>query len=543
MRFALINNFSFELSAALPSAAIDFSPPEEVVTALQSFKTAEDEVIALTLFTVDGLGVENKRETVYVTSINTETGVVEIDRAQEGTLAANFLAGDTVEARLTAAMLKNMPQGMTGDVTGQPIKGKVAFGAGYTDGGDTYPPAQSVADRAVALGVGSMASNASATAIGAAFEGTIGGAATSIQGAQASGSGSTALGTGSVTSADLSTAIGYGSMAGGEKAVAIGDGSSSYGDSAAAIGKDAYANGDNSVALGFGASTYGVGSVALSGAYVSGENSIGFGDQCSVYSNYSVAFLGSANGLHAVSIGQDSNAQAERATALGYDAQANAVDTVCLGSGANANSTKAIAVGAGAAANPPQAIVVGPDASSQAPENIAIGAGATAAPPYSIALGRSALTQMTGGLQINALSYLPATYNQTGEDAGPPPPVTRQSAFQVIIGTDSLDLASAASEETLAIPDGGLLFIDSIDVVITSASGAGGAPAVEVGATSADPDEFLAAGAVTKTTVGGRDTFEPLSRDGTSSLYVSVATAGTGTYAAKVIIRGYVALL
>ena len=85
-----------------------------------------------------------------------------------------------------------------------------------------------------------------------------------------------------------------------------------------------------------------------------------------------------------------------------------------------------------------------------------------------------------------------------------------------------------------------MMFVDAFDVVIVEASGATGAPEIQIGPDDADPADYLAATVITKTAMGGRETFEPLTSDGVTTLRVSVVTAGTGTLSAKVVVRGYV---
>ncbi|BBI51119.1 hypothetical protein HORIV_35400 [Vreelandella olivaria] len=71
-------------------------------------------------------------------------------------------------------------------------------------------------------------------------------------------------------------------------------------------------------------------------------------------------------------------------------------------------------------AQPPGVTALGTGAQGLAPETVAAGLEATAQAPYSIALGRGAAAAITGGLAINAVSYLPATYDQTGSLQGHP---------------------------------------------------------------------------------------------------------------------------
>ncbi|WGI23623.1 hypothetical protein QEN58_09660 [Halomonas alkaliantarctica] len=111
---------------------------------------------------------------------------------------------------------------------------------------------------------------------------------------------------------------------------------------------------------------------------------------------------------------------------------------------------------------------------------------------------------------------------------------------QVIFGTYPIDLTNDTANAVIELPANTLLLPDAIDVVIVESDGAGGTPEIQVGPNDAEPDSYLATTAINTTAIGGRETFEPLTRDGMTSLRVSVVIAGTGTLSAKVVVRGYV---
>ena len=537
MRFGFINNFAAQIAAPLTDTATEV----ELSTGADAIATllGNADAVALTLFATDSQGNETKREVVYATAATPP--MVTIERAKEDTTPVAFSAGDGTEARLTASVLNNMPQGVTGFVP-PGYGGAVALGAAYEDDGQSFQAAQAVALGALALGSGAYATDKSAVAIGGALFAALSwdSEPVSVGAAQANGAGSVAIGPGAEASASLSVAVGDGSRAYGVRALALAGGS---------------ANGEASVAMGGGSNSQGQGAVAFSGAYASGLHAFAHGPEANSGGDYVITFFGSAYADRAIVLGAQATVNATDGIAIGVGAAANAPESVAMGKGASASgegvtavgrnadasSPKSSAFGDGASAQPPGVTSLGAAAAGLSPETVAAGAGAQAQAPYSVALGRSAAAAVPGGLAVNALSYLPAAYDQTGEFAGPPPTATRQAAMQVVIGTVALDLTDGAGVATLELPAGAILLPDAFDVVIVESDAPGGAPEIQIGPDDATPDAYLAATPVTKTAVGGRESHTPLVTDGITALRVAVVTAGAGTaYKIKVVVRGYV---
>jgi len=535
MRFGFLNNFAAQL--AIPVA--DDATEIELSTGAEAIAMALEnaDAVALTLFVVDAQGNETKREVVYATAV-TES-VVSVAREQEGSSAATFAAGDDVESRLTAAPLQQMLQGVAGTMpTG--IAGAIALGSAYEHEDQTFGPAQAVAPGALALGSESYATSDAAVALGGKLYAALlsDGDPVLVNAAQANGVGAVAIGAGAQANRGLSVAIGDGAEASAVRATAIAGGSA-YEEGAVAIGPQSQSYGENAFAAG--------------GGQAYGDNSFSFGAGSYSSSHNTITFLGGqAYGLFSIAMGDGSYTGGEKsfalggqcygiyAIAIGDESTATAPNSIALGKGAGAQSEESIAIGFEASATPPQTVSLGPGVSCSAPEAAAIGAGAKAQTPYSIALGRSSATTIVGGLQVNALSYLPAAYDKTGENAGPPPTASRQAAMQAVVGTDALDVTDSAAVATIELPANTVLLPDAFDVVVVESDGAGGSPEIQIGPDDTAPAGYMAATAISKTAVGGRDVFEPLSGDGITTLRASVVTAASGTLLVKVVVRGYV---
>lgn len=537
MRFGYINNLATQIAAPLTDAS------EEVQLSAGASRIAaaleHADAVALTLFATDSQGNETKREVVYATAVS--GAVVTISRAKETTEPQPFSAGDGVEARLTAASLNNMLQGVAGYVA-PGYAGAVALGPAYEHDGQSFSAAQAVALGALALGSGAYATGNSAVAIGGTLFAALSwdSEPVSVDAAQANGVGSVAIGPGAEASASLSVAVGDGSRAYGVRALAMAGGS---------------ANGEASVAMGEGSNSQGYGAVALSGAYASGLHAFAHGPDANTSGDYAIALFGSAYADHAIVIGVQAAVNATEGIAIGMGAEANAPESMAMGKGAAANAPGTTAVGRaadassphssafgdGAKAQPPGVTALGAGAEGWSPEVVALGMAAQALAPYSVALGCAAEANIPGGMALNALSYLPAAYRQAGEYAGPPPTATRQAAMQVVIGTVALDLTDSAAVATVELPPNALLLPDAFDVIVVESDTAGGAPEIQIGPDDTAPADYLAATPVANTAVGGRETHAPLVTDGITALRVAVVTAGTGTaYKVKVVVRGYV---
>lgn len=271
------------------------------------------------------------------------------------------------------------------------------------------------------------------------------------------------------------------------------------------------------VAIGDGTevATYGV--AVGAGAKTWEEESVAIGKYCS------------SIGSRATTINTNWTNVGEQAVALGWWALIGAETpdadfSVAIGSSATASADNAVVVGNHAYARP------------NAENSVAIGVGARAS--------------VKGGFRLNAIPYLSADPDSDEIDAvnagfldavATQDAISRRVSQQVVIETDPLDLTDDTAAVTLDLPAGTMLFLDSIDVVVVGSDTPGGSPEITVGPDDVTPAAYLAATAVGKTAVGGRETHDPLVLDGVTNLRVAVETAGTGTtYQAKVVFRGYV---
>lgn len=522
MRFGFLNNFAAQLAAPVADDATEI----ELSTGAEAIATALEnaDAVALTLFATDSQGNETKREVVYATAV-TES-VVAVEREQEDSTVATFTAGDGVESRLTAAPLQQMLQGIAGTMpTG--VAGAIALGGAYEHEGEAFGPAQAVATGALALGSGSYTVGDAAVAIGGKMYAALSsdGAPVLVDAAKAYGAGAVAIGSGALATEGLGVALGDGSRSHGVRAVAI---------------AGAMATGERSCAIGANSNSQGEDSFAAAGGYASGKGAIALGADVDSGGESSFVVLGSSYSDAAIVIGVGAGVNAPEGLALGVNAEANGPASIVIGKGSQANSEGAMAMGRNAMASSPGSLAMGDGAQANPPEVTAIGIGANARTPYSVALGRSAATTVTGGLQTNALSYLPSLYDQTGENAGPPPTASRQAAMQVVVGTDALDVTDSAAVATIELPANTILLPDAFDVVVAESEGAGGSPEIQIGPDDTAPAGYLGPTPISKTSVGGREVFDPLSGDGITALRASVVTAATGTLSVKIVVRGYV---
>lgn len=507
MRYAFLNNFSQILAADLAAGATTLTL--DGGGSLLSNASA-DLVYTLTLVEKNGDGKEVGWEIVHVTGASGND--LTIERGKEGTTDAAWPTGTQVGMRVTAGVMDSLMWTLL-------VKG-VATGSGIAIGGedaaDLVAAAGAYADRSMALMPGSEATETDAFA---------------------AGNGSGAYG---VRAFALAAGSAY-----GDDATAVGVGSESYGNRSCALA-GGYAYADDSFAAGLNARATGLQSAALFGGQATGDESFAWGDGAI------------ASGFGAIALCSAADAYGDRAVSIGFSATAGE-DSIAIGSGASATqgagTGTGMALGKNASAAPgtcawgedaqaqaPAGMAAGKGASSMAPENVAWGVGAAVMTPYSVALGAYARNaNVPGGFQLNAISYLPATPDDTGTYAGPPPSATRRASQQVVIATDALDLTDDTDAVTLALPPNTMLFIDAIDVIITGSDTPGGSPEITVGPDAGSPAAYLAATPVGKTAVGERETYSPPVTDGVTSLRVATTTAGTGTtYQAKIVFRGYV---
>ncbi|MBR2512764.1 MAG: hypothetical protein IKE45_01865 [Halomonas sp.] len=520
MRFEFLNNFATQIAApvAEPDTTIELSTGADLIAAALQ----DADAVALT----DSQGNETKREVVYVTAVS--AGVVTVERGQEGATPQTFNPGDGAEARLTAASLANMEQGLSGLVPAS-ARGAIALGVEVTQEGEAFPRAQAVAEGALAFGADASATGTGSVALGSGFNASLtwNGDLILSQGAKANGTGAVAIGAGAQANTGRAVAIGSGSDSSGLASFALAGGGS-YGTRTVAIGEGAQAYGDDTLALGEGAYTGGNKAFALFG-YTTEDYSLSIGEGSNV------------SGSESVAVGRNAQVNAPAAIALGLGATVNAEGGTAVGRNTDVSSPKSSAFGDGATAQPPGVTVVGAGAAGRNVNVVAVGTASEGQGAYSVALGSYAVAGVSGGMAVNALSYLPAEYVHTAEYGAPPPTATRQAAMQVVVGTAALDLTDETGSVTVEMPPNTLFLPDTFDVVVVDADGAGGLPEIQIGPDGSSPAEYLAATPVTKTAVGGRETHTPLVTDGVTTLRVSVASAGTGTaYQVKIIVRGYV---
>ena len=261
-----------------------------------------------------------------------------------------------------------------------------------TGSGTVGPGPDASGERSIAEGDGALGQDGTLLAQGAAATGAasiaIGGARYHIDGhvdgAQATG--------------DWSVAIGAGSKATNIEATAVGTTAVASGMYASAFGHDAKALGDNSSAFGTGALAEGKSAVSI--GYQSRAN----GANSTAVGNNATAQLDDA-----VALGDSSKVYAAGGTAIGTDAtvQLNATDATALGKGAKANAENAVAIGASSEAAKENAIAIGNKARAQTENNIVIGNNAvTFGGKNGIALGDSSSVAARDSLALGANSEI-----------------------------------------------------------------------------------------------------------------------------------------
>ena len=235
------------------------------------------------------------REIVKVTARSGTTWTVE--RGQEGTTAALWDAGVSVEARVTAGTLAAF-------VAGQALMAyNAAGGDAIGQGAISMQPARA-ASSSVALGAGSIAigENSAAAEDNAIAVG---------YNAGATAWGSIAIGASTAASGDLAVAVGNGADA-ARDGVALGRMAYALSRGAIAIGRDAYSdtNSDDAVALG---------NAAYCGANAPGASALGRWSYANAESSTAVGDTSYANGLAATAMGFEARAEAEKSLAIGAD--------------------------------------------------------------------------------------------------------------------------------------------------------------------------------------------------------------------------------
>lgn len=267
---------------------------------------------------------------------------------------------------------------------------------------------------------------------------------------------------------------------------------------------------------------------------------IGRGTTATGGQSIAIGDIVSASGAASISIGRNTQSVGAHAVAMGDNSTAFEDEAVALGFNAVAGSEQAVALGSESKAYAPRTAALGFNAQCSSPAAVAVGASATANPPASVALGAGAVCDVLGGFSFHGLPYLPSEYQHTSELQSYAPDSTRQASMQVVIATTEIDLASGSSNAALQLPPNTIFLIDSLDWITTASSSPGGAPQIQVGTDDINNNNLLAATEITATGLHERQTFDPLHSNGVASVYVSVATAGTGTLTGKLVVRGYV---
>ncbi|WP_301585020.1 hypothetical protein [Halomonas alkaliantarctica] len=263
-------------------------------------------------------------------------------------------------------------------------------------------------------------------------------------------------------------------------------------------------------------------------------------------------------------------------TALGRQSFAGTRAAVAVGTNATAEGVLSTAVGNLAVAKERFSQVLGGHSFAFAEGGTVLGSCSVALAENSVAMGSGAVSTLMFGRKSTAIPYLShegyptpdplikgyvmandLTYREVIEAAivrATPFPgsiqvpqelsaaldTVGQISEQVVLGSNLIDLTDVNSTAAITLPDRAMLFVDAIDVVIMEASGAGGSPVIQLSPYPGTPNTYLSNATITKLSVGGRETFTPDNEDGTQMLFISVASAGTGTLKAKVVVRGYV---
>lgn len=221
-----------------------------------------------------------------------------------------------------------------------------------------------------------------------------------------------------------------------------------------------------------------------------------------------------AAGAYSVTVGTNSFA-VEGGTAVGYNAYAPESSvavgnfagdwqsySVTVGSNSNVYAISGIALGSSAVAG------VNGDATKE--RITAIGSDID---------NRVSRTHALGGMSI-------ARRAQTGWSSATE---WAYSSQETCVFSEEIDLKTVANDVlSITMPTGSTFFPDETGLIITTASGATGGPQVSFGITG-NTTSVVAQTATSKTTVGGRTKFTPISGDAVSSITASVKAAATGT--------------
>lgn len=519
MRYGFINNFAQALSGELAQGATSMTLDDN--GALLDNASAEM-IYTLTLFDV----TSGENEIVHVTAADGNDLTVE--RGQEGTTDRAWPTGTQVEMRLTAGVMSEIRDlisfGPAGDslIVGVDDSGldpsaswreNTLFGYGSTvtekvakdsTGVVLYGARCSIdSEEGMAVGYYSKVQDRS-------YAGMAIGQYAEVTGRVDQGhTQGIAIGPYAKATCGEAGSFGFG--------LAIGGGTQAHNSFSLAIGGYCETTGEYGVSLGAYAKT-------------EGESAVSIGPYCE------------SSGDKSVALGMSSTAGGSQAVAIGHIAKAEAEGAIALGAASRAEEAGAIGIGGSALAQ--GAMAVGSAGFAQAPGSQAFGLSTVTTVPWSRLNHTLPVAAKTPGAVPNELEgVLPpgmTMLDMLAAEGLSIPLAATHNTTQVAIASDPVDLSDGAAAVSVDFPAGVLMLIDAIDVVIVEADGAGGGPEISIGPDDQDPAAYLAATPVTKTTVGGRETHDPLVSDGVTSLRVAVDTNGTGTYKAKVVFRGYV---
>jgi hypothetical protein len=220
----------------------------------------------------------------------------------------------------------------------------VGFSAG-SNGGGVY---------STSIGAGTSSGPASVTALGnyavavgggdgSTFAPPVGSAAITLNGAQAAGV--------------ASTAVGPASQAGGNGASAYGLNSQAVGNDSSAFGESSIASGASSTAL--GALSAATGTYSLAFGRASGAGGAHANANTTALGVGAKAGTGASGQSDATAVGASALANANRASALGYASNASGGQSLALGVGASATSAQGVAIGYNSVAKVANTVSVG----------------------------------------------------------------------------------------------------------------------------------------------------------------------------------------
>jgi len=199
-------------------------------------------------------------------------------------------------------------------------------------------------------------------------------------GSQATEAGAIALGVKANASGAFSTAIGLEPQAKGWNSMAFGQGTISNGEGAVAMGRGCVADGVGSVSLGSGAYT---------GTFAS--TAMGHAAQATGYISFAVGWEPKARGTSSVSLGRFTEANGDYSFATGADSYANGFGSIAMGFNTEAGEAGSIAIGHETVAV--NGVAIGTNIISSGPGSIALGINTTASGENSIAIQGRAIGQ------------------------------------------------------------------------------------------------------------------------------------------------------